>query len=560
MRSLFDYILEYKGHAAHNGAKSVGDPDEIQCYFRQGWVKLDFKCSCAYPYIYNKANNKIVFGKPGNTHPMILMDKKKLEDVGISEVTSIQQLRYCCGLDSEFDKIDAWYKENKTWIDKIVCGRIWYIEKSDINKWAPEYQNIIQQFDELDNEDSMMTFVCNWNEIDTSEFSKINNDIIKLFSKEYNKQIKSYIAIDNNGEPIEMELGKNVIVDDRDASHKKKISKLYDLHSDPKRRDEKRKMLAPFRKNRGEEFQKKYWNNTKSGTEAEFHNNKTMKINPVTGKTEWGEKIGDSLKSITDIIAESSKHPVKTEQIIEDINDLVYWRRTNNEQYYRNLQAKLFFDGDIPENLKDKEYPILEFLKSINSSKMINILKDNFSIYNIIDNGDAISFESDIKKLNNDIKFRYLISNFNYRLHSKDGSKYYIEKCFPEEITYKIIKFFHITPKGNEDYLLDKGLRPKYCGNEMNEHFRLKQNKSNYNNFARVYLLGFTTKDINNDLINIKIKEAINKIYKTDDLSKFSIISMRDPGITLYKDPMMDDDYSYYTYDYIPKEFLNKYK
>lgn len=251
---------------------------------------------------------------------------------------------------------------------------------------------------------------------------------------------------------------------------------------------------------------------------------------------------------------------LKTEQIIEDINDLAYWRKTSDEQYYRSLQAKLFFDGDIPENLKDKEYPILEFLKSIDSAKMIDILKDNFSIYNIIDNGDAILFECDIKKLNNDIKFRYLISNFNYRLHSKDGSTYYIEKCFPEEVTSEIIKFFHITPKGNEDYLLNKGLRPKYCGHEMAEHFRLKQDKFNYNNFARVYLLGFTTKDINNDLINIKIKEAINKIYKTDDISKFSIISMRDPGITLYKDHMMDDDYSYYTYDYIPKDFLKKYK
>lgn len=228
----------------------------------QGFTSMKFGDKTAYPFIYNKKNNKIVFGKCGNTHPQLLRElsnaiKKELD---ILDVNSIQQLRYCCGMDDDKKEIDNWYSKNKQWVDNIICGRIWNGIK--INEWPENYIETAKLFDKLSNIKSAETYIANWNEIEPSAFIEINNNIINKFISKTGNKIESYIAIDNNGEPIEIELNKhnNIKIDKRDSAHKNELEKNYELHVNPNLRKLKWKLTAPYRKARNNKFQNELYN------------------------------------------------------------------------------------------------------------------------------------------------------------------------------------------------------------------------------------------------------------------------------------------------------------
>lgn len=318
MISLLNYIVEYKGHAIRDKEKSIGDPDEIKHYFDSGWVHLKFNKDNAYPYVYNKKLNKIIFGKPNSIHNNIFTseNEKELKEIGLENITKIGQIRYCCGEDDDTEEIDKWYEENKQYVDNTICGRLWYDAQDDFESWGSEEQaeQMAAIFGKLKNFDSCKCYVVNWNEIEPNEFQQINDAIVELFAKEHNIKIKSYIAIDNNGEPIEMFVGENTKVEKRSIEREKEISNLMNIHN-PQHgesweefRKRKHEATKGYNKSRGKHFQRDYYNQTKSKTAAEWHNNKTKRYNSQTGKMEWGKKIGDSLemKTIKNYILEST--------------------------------------------------------------------------------------------------------------------------------------------------------------------------------------------------------------------------------------------------------------
>ena len=334
MRSLNSYIFEYKGIAIRNGENSIGDPDKIQHYFRQGYVILKFDDNNAYAYIYNKKTNEIIFGKSGITHPHLLrnMSDEGKKRIGIEDVSSIRELRYCCGMDDDTEEMDKWYDKNKKWVDNIICGRIWHDASDNFNTWDETMIDSAKVFDEIKNLDSIQTYICNWNELSSTEFKKINDNILKLFNKNFNTNIKSYIVIDNNGDPLEVAINDNIKVDKRDSNYQSELNKNYNLHANTSSwaRELKRKQTLPYVKDRDNLYQKDYYDKTKSKTAAEWHNNKVKKYDPKTGKTYWGEKIGDHLemKNLKDYINEQfiTEHFVncKTSDEMEQYGDIVW--------------------------------------------------------------------------------------------------------------------------------------------------------------------------------------------------------------------------------------------
>lgn len=306
--------MEYKGHAIRDKEKSIGDPDEIQHFFGQGWVKLKFNKDNAYPFVYNKKLDKIIFGSANSIHNNIFTSNNadKLKEMGLDGVDNVRQLRYCCGMDDDTEEIDRWYEENKKYIDETICGRIWYNAQDDFESWDSEEQaaQMAELFGDLKDLDSSKCYVANWNEVAPNDFKKVLDNIVKHFSKEHNKKIKSYIAIDNNGEPIELEVGNNdVKIDKRSSDHEKEIEHAWQYHTDTSAhgRAKKRELTHGWIKSRDEHFQKTRYNHTDSKTAAEFHHKFTKRYDAKSGKYVWGEKIGDSLqtKTVKDYICEA---------------------------------------------------------------------------------------------------------------------------------------------------------------------------------------------------------------------------------------------------------------
>ena len=306
-------LFEYKGHAIRNEETSAGDPDEIKHYFAQGWVHLKFSKDNAYPYIYNFKLDKIIIGDANTIHNDLFIpdNEDKLKEMGLDGVDNVQRLRYCCGIDDDTELIDNWYEENKQYIDNTICGRIWYDAQDNFETWDLDQQEqMASTFDALNDLDSCKCYTACWNEIEPSKFQDINDAIVKHFAKEHSVKIKSYIAIDNNGNPIELVVGKGAAkVDARSVSHQKEVEKAIDIHNPAygesweEFRKRKREATKGYNKARGEHFQHEYYDKTDSKTSAEWHNNKTKRYNPRTGKMEWGEKIGDSLqKSLIDFL------------------------------------------------------------------------------------------------------------------------------------------------------------------------------------------------------------------------------------------------------------------
>lgn len=365
MKSLIHFINEYKGHAAHDGNRSVGDPDMIKHLFAQGWVKLKFNKDNAYPYVYNKKLNKIIIGESGTIHNNIFTTKylDQLKELGLEKVESIKEIRYCCGLDDDTNEIDKWYEQNKKYVDNTICGRIWYNAQDDFQTWEPQYKDNMEAIlDPVNDLDSTKCYVAHWNEVEPNEFKTVTDNIVKLFAKHINKQIKSYIGIDNNGEPIELIVDKgNVKVDKRSKEFEKEIDYAWQYHTDNTEHGRKRKhdLIKGYIKSRDEHFQKTRYNHTNSKTAAEFHNKFTKRYDTKSGKYVWGEKIGDSLqmKTITNYITEHilNKHLHKSDLR----NVYAYNRDYSSKPVYimelkSNLEMKTLankFKGNIKDEL-----------------------------------------------------------------------------------------------------------------------------------------------------------------------------------------------------------------
>lgn len=231
-----------------------------------------------------------------------------------------------------------------------------------------------------------------------------------------------------------------------------------------------------------------------------------------------------------------------------------------NRKYEQLRLLNEFFDNDIPEKYNklfketyNSNTVILEYLKSINPNIVVKLLQENFpTISNISVNGNIISFnyKNNIKE---NLLFKYILSIYNYRIHTDEFTYMILEQCFPHKVYTKFHVAWHITDSSNKKIILETGLRAKYCAHEIEKHIKLKQDRFT-NNFAKIYLIAM--EDISNDKIVEALKLANSKLkYNNPTVFKINI-----PNITLYKDDTMFDDYSYYTYNNIPKEYITEYK
>lgn len=252
MKDIYNYILESSGY---------GSPD----YIVHHKSEYNFDSDFARAFIYNIKANKILWSAPGKTHNDILFDLDDESRDLFNLYHNGNPIRYVDYIsDGELEKINK-------------CGRIWVI---------PNNVSKHRKFD---------VYVAWWNELSENDFIKYNKFIVSEYNKKFNYNLESFVGVDNNGYFLLIDPdGKEIVIDKQDKSRKHDLEILKAIHLATQ--EEKRKFFKGYRKIRDKNFQSKYYNNTKSKTAAEFHNNKTKRYNPITGKIEWGEKIGDSLE------------------------------------------------------------------------------------------------------------------------------------------------------------------------------------------------------------------------------------------------------------------------
>lgn len=309
MKSLKD-ILEAKFANTEKRERRNGTPDFITHTIRGIERNYHWRDETARPFIYNINKDKVLWGNSGDSHNDLIVDSEAetLKEFGLGNVNSVSDLRW-----DEFYSYTG--KEIKREIDqfnkefpeasKFYLGRIWHA-KLKSKKWV--------------------AYVVWWNELSKQEFTKLNNKIVKDFNHNFEDgpnepEIIKYYAIDNNGNLKRMDVNDNKekSIEARNKEIKDEIKAARAIHLATQK--EKREYFEIFRKNRAEHQQKELYNSTKSKTEAEFHNNKTKRYNPITGKMEWGEKIGDSLeiKSLHDYVIESISDIAKIKHVCQDI-------------------------------------------------------------------------------------------------------------------------------------------------------------------------------------------------------------------------------------------------
>ena len=296
MKSLKD-ILEAKFANSRKRIDRNGTPDFITHTIRGIERNYCWRDESARPFIYNIETGKVLWGERTDSHNNIIFDTSReiLNKFGLGNVHSVNDLRwdefYSYSDEQIKHEIDMFNKHNPQ-ASNFYLGRVWHAQLSS-KKWV--------------------AYIVWWNELSKKEFTKLNNKIIKDFNYNFEDgpnepEIIKYYAIDNNGNIKRMDVNddKEKSIEARNQEIKDEIKAARAIHLATQK--EKREYFEIFRKNRAEHQQKELYNTTKSKTGAEFHNNKTKRYNPITGKMEWGEKIGDSLeiKSLNDYVVERS--------------------------------------------------------------------------------------------------------------------------------------------------------------------------------------------------------------------------------------------------------------
>lgn len=272
MKKILNYIIEQDD--------KYGDPDRIVHHKKI----YDFDSEYARAFIFNKKENNCLWSNPGSTHNDILFD-----------LDNSERRKFCL---YKHDKrpirfVEYLSEEKQAQINK--CGRIWVI---------PNDKSKHRKFD---------VYIAWWNELSKTEFKKFNDRVIALYNKEFNYNIESYIAIDNNGKFVLVEPdGNEITIDKRDEKRKEDVEILKCIHLATQ--EEKREFFKGFKKARTEHFQKTRYNHTDSKTAAEFHDKYVSRYDPISGKMSWGKNIGDSLIDNT-----FNKHNMKSliEYILE---------------------------------------------------------------------------------------------------------------------------------------------------------------------------------------------------------------------------------------------------
>ena len=195
--------------------------------------------------------------------------------------------------------------------------------------------------------------------------------------------------------------------------------------------------------------------------------------------------------------------------IVEYIQEYVFENPQMMSNIYENYNVvKMYFeDKDIPDFCNElltqnysASYVINEYLKSVNTTKTIEPL-----------------FENNCKD--------YIYKDCNGIV-------------------------FHLTDKENVNKILKVGLRPKYVKHETINNLKDKQH-NNIDYKGKIYVVAIS--DLST--VKYKIKEIKDKLFKNNNNVK--VLKIRLPNnIDFYKDNVMYDNMSYFTYTPIDSKYI----
>lgn len=254
--------------------------------------------------------------------------------------------------------------------------------------------------------------------------------------------------------------------------------------------------------------------------------------------------------------------------------DIEYWSKEN----YLLSNIKEFYNGDIPENIKEKllndefvDY-IYENLQSHDPEKLKSKLKReygneiSFQDYNgkekksfimILNNDNLLDFynpknnpDADYEKIE---KFNNILSFYNYYVSYNDedkGKKYlFIEPRYSDNVTDEVFNshkyLYHFTDKKSSISILEVGLRAR---------------KSNYREYPERIFLYASDKKIDEN--NIKdFADFILRVCNPISLKRngLRVLEIKNTGkIDLYNDTAMTEDEAVFTYQNIPHDYIKK--
>ena len=252
--------------------------------------------------------------------------------------------------------------------------------------------------------------------------------------------------------------------------------------------------------------------------------------------------------------------------IVEYIQEHVFEHPQMMSNIYENYNVvKMYFkDKDIPDFCNElltqnysASYVINEYLKSVNTTKTIERIKNDLSS-NILsiksDNNMIYIVFDDYDNIDKD-KFENILNTYKYIIHTRIANKLILEPLVENNCNDYIYKdcngiVFHLTDKENVNKILKVGLRPKYVKHETINNLKDKQH-NNIDYKGKIYVAAIS--DLST--VKYKIKEIKDKLFKNNNNVK--VLKIRLPNnIDFYKDNAMYDDISYFTYTPIDSKYI----
>ena len=211
----------------------------------------------SYGFIINKSTGTSVIGFPGESHSDILDFgyQDALERAGL-QYTRIEDIKFCewldCKDEDSIERYNRWYDKNKEKADNFLYGRAWVID------------------DSVGDSSNYIVVIAWWNELSNDNFKRLNDKIVEDISIELEIDVDDYIAVDNNGNLVELSLSDDECPYIEECRSLDALYKMSAIHLASQK--EKRERLSDFRTLRDELFQK-IWESdptNQSKTEAEW--------------------------------------------------------------------------------------------------------------------------------------------------------------------------------------------------------------------------------------------------------------------------------------------------
>lgn len=206
----------------------------------------------ARAFIYNTKLDDFLLSGMGENHFSIIEDENEdiLNEFGLGGIEDLIELRFFSDNFEDIEDSKEWKKQYKYNNKTFKLGRYWIIPK---NTW--------------DNDEELI-YVAWWNELNSKQFNQFNKRFLDFIGEKNDKEYDHCIFIDNNGTTKYFDKNKKVLVRKASKERKKEIEIARNIHLASQK--EKKKFFEKFRKMRDEENQKRYYNHTKSKTEAEY--------------------------------------------------------------------------------------------------------------------------------------------------------------------------------------------------------------------------------------------------------------------------------------------------